>query len=74
MEATLKFNLPDEREDFEIAVKAGAMYAVLWDIKQLFRDELKYNGNLTEKERELTESYQSKFFDLLHDNGIFLDK
>jgi hypothetical protein len=74
MEATLKFNLPEEREDFEIAVKAGAMYAVLWDIKQLFRDELKYNGNLTEKERELTENHQSKFFDLLHDNGIFLDK
>jgi hypothetical protein len=38
------------------------------------RDELKYNHNLTKKEIELTERYQEKFFDLLHDNGIFLDK
>ena len=74
MEATLKFNLPEERDDFEIAVKAGDMHYVLWEFKQFMRDELKYNHSLTKKEIELTERYQEKFFDLLHDNGIFLDK
>jgi hypothetical protein len=73
MEATLKFNLPDDKGDFELAVKAGAMYCVLWDFKQFMRDEIKYNGNLTDKEYELAERFQEKFFEILQDNAISLD-
>jgi len=73
MEATLKFNLPDDKGDFELAVKASAMYCVLWDFKQFMRDEIKYNGNLTDKEYELAERFQEKFFEILQDNAISLD-
>ena len=73
MEATLKFNLPDEKVDFEIAVKAGAMHFVLWELKQFLRDELKYNHNLSKKEIEFAEKVQSFFFESLNTNGILLD-
>jgi hypothetical protein len=49
------------------------MYCVLWDFKQFMRDEIKYNGNLTDKEYELAERFQEKFFEILQDNAISLD-
>lgn len=74
MDGTLKFNLPDERDEFEIAVKAQALHSALWDYKHYLRDELKYNDKLTSKECLLLEKIQTKFYQILNDNGILLDK
>ena len=74
MEAMLKFNLPEEKDEFEIAVKAQSMHLALWEYKQFMRDELKYNEKLTAKECLLLKKTQTKFFEILNDNGILLDK
>lgn len=41
--ATLKFNLPEEREEWETTQKAGAMSSTLWDIdNELLRGNSKH--------------------------------
>lgn len=35
MKATLKFDLPDENEEFQRATRGIMYYCALWDIKQL---------------------------------------
>ena len=42
MKATLKFNLPEDREEFEQAVRASDIHAALWDFKQKLRGHIKY--------------------------------
>jgi hypothetical protein len=42
MEAILKFNLPEERPEFELAVDASKWYSVCWDMDQYLRSQTKY--------------------------------
>ena len=43
MKATLSFNLPEERDEFETAVNAGKYKAALWEISQrVFRPARKH--------------------------------
>lgn len=43
MKATLTFNLPEERDEFETAVNAGKYRAALWEIgQQVFRPARKH--------------------------------
>ncbi len=72
MEAILKFNLPEEKDNFEIAVKAQSMHSALWEFNQFIRADLKYNDKLTAKQRELAETYRDKFIEILNDNNINL--
>jgi hypothetical protein len=37
MKARLEFDLPDEREEFEICHRAREMYVNLWDLKEQIR-------------------------------------
>lgn len=40
---TLTFQLPEEREEFELATRAGALQNVLWELDQKFyRSNIKY--------------------------------
>ena len=34
MEAIIKFNLPEDEEDFQVAVNGKKMYSVLWEMDQ----------------------------------------
>lgn len=42
MEATLKYNLPDEEEDFKKAVRAMDYYLIIEEIKAYIRRKTKY--------------------------------
>ena len=42
MKAILEYDLPDEREEFEIAVKSRDYFCQLWDIDQHLRSLLKH--------------------------------
>jgi len=37
MKAILEFNLPEEKEEFEMYSKAGKYFSALWDISQYIR-------------------------------------
>ena len=43
MKATLEFNLPDDSEEHQVAVKAKELYLSLWDIDQWLRSKIKYS-------------------------------
>ena len=42
MEAILKFDLPEDKEEFETASKAMDWSILAWDIDQYIRNRLKY--------------------------------
>lgn len=42
MKATLVFELPNDRNEYEMANRAGSMYSALWDIQQKMRSLDKY--------------------------------
>ena len=42
MKAVLKFNLPDEQIEFNMAVQAPKMHYVLWEMDQWLRGQTKH--------------------------------
>ena len=42
MEAILKFDLPDDKTEFEVASKAMDWSILAWDLEQYIRNRLKY--------------------------------
>ena len=73
MKATLEFNLPEDQSDFDFAVQGGKMYSALWDISKELRTLWKYE-ELDEKEWDMVERIRNKFYDILDDHQIKLDK
>ena len=47
MKATLEFNLPEEREEFEGATDGWKWQSVVWDFDQMLREKIKH-GNQEE--------------------------
>ena len=43
MEAILKYDLPEDKEDFEVASKAMDWSILAWDIDQFIRNKIKYD-------------------------------
>ena len=77
MKAILEFDMaPNNENQFEeeqklkLCLSATDMSIALWDTSQLFRNELKYNENLSESEYKLLERLQSNFLETLDDNNI----
>lgn len=73
MKAILEFNLPDDQHEFDLAVESGRMYSALWDISQELRTLWKYE-ELSEEEWNMVERIRDKFYEILDDNKIKLDK
>jgi hypothetical protein len=44
MKATLEFNLPEEKDEFNYATKGINYYSALCEFDQWLRSEYKYNG------------------------------
>lgn len=71
MKAILEFELPDDQEEYKLAVNAPKMYSALWDIKQLIRSKLKYNpDSLTDAELKQWEIMQDEFYLILDEQNI----
>lgn len=73
MKATIEFNLPDDQHEFDLAIQGGKMYSALWDISQDLRKLWKYE-ELSEEEWKMVERIRDKFYEILGDNQITLDK
>jgi hypothetical protein len=55
MEAILKFNLPEEQVEFNLAVNGSSWSHVVWKVSEELRRRIKYDPNLTE---EQSDAYQ----------------
>jgi len=81
MKATYEFDMgePRERKQAILLLKAEDLAITLWDISQLFRNSLKYEGlmrdnkYLTEDEYAVVEKLQERFNEILKDNDINMD-
>ena len=73
MDATLKYNLPEDQFEFESAVKSMKMFFALTEIKDELRSIWKYE-ELKENQFEMVERIREKFFEILTENEINLDK
>ena len=74
MKAILTFDLPEDKYEWENAMRADAMFCALWDLSQELRTMWKYQEYKTEEEYVIVETIRDKFYEILGDNQINLDK
>lgn len=68
--ATLEFNLPEEREEYELTVKAGALCSFIFEFSQYLRSQYKYNDTLTEEQHELLEKIREEFYRIMSEYDV----
>ena len=73
MKAKLTFNLPEDQAEFDFAMQGSKMYSALWDISQELRKLWKYE-ELNDDEWKMVERIRDKFYEILDENQIKLDK
>ena len=73
MKLTLEFNMPEDQVEFDFAVHGSKMYSALWDISQELRTLWKYE-ELSDEEFKIVERIRNKFYEILDENQIKLDK
>jgi hypothetical protein len=70
MKATLTFNLPEDNEEFNRAVKAADYYVCLFEFHQYLRTQLIYAQQFSDIERDTFERILKEFNEILTENGI----
>jgi hypothetical protein len=73
MKVKLEYNLPDDQFEFDSAVKSMKMFFALTEIKDELRSIWKYE-ELKENQFEMVERIREKFFEILQENEINLDR
>jgi hypothetical protein len=71
MEATLKFNLPEETEEFNTAVNASNYKNALWEINQYLRNESKWSSD--ENKSEIAQEVRDELYRLMSENNVIID-
>jgi len=75
MEAILKFNLPEDYPEFEMATKGSDMHSALWEIDQWLRAQYKYmpdEGYSEDKYNAYWEA-REKLREIISEHNINLD-
>jgi predicted nuclease of restriction endonuclease-like (RecB) superfamily len=79
MKATLTFNLPEEQQDFDLAIKANALHSAIDRIKnEVFRPHRKHGYNDVElqelikdpKVLEAISILEEKLFEILNEEDV----
>ena len=72
MEAILKFDLPDDKTEFEAATKSMDWAILAWDIEQYIRNRLKYQSEKldTSSAKEELEILRNELRDLMEESGL----
>jgi hypothetical protein len=75
MKAILKFKLPEDNIEYELASKASSMYSVLWDMDQWLRTQYKYmpDEEYSKDKYETYEKCRAHLRELMLENSINLD-
>ena len=74
MKAILKFNLPEESHEFDMATQGSAMHSVLWDMDQWLRRQTKYApDDMSEDTYKAFELCREQLREFINDNNISLD-
>lgn len=70
MEAIIKYNLPDDQVDFNLAVNGHKWYLLAWDLDQYFRSRLKYEEGISEQAYDAVQEARDKLRELMGDYSL----
>lgn len=73
MEAILKFNLPEEQEEFEYAVNGSKWASLVWNLDQELRNKIKYSENITEEQENVYREVKSMLYELMSEKNLTLE-
>lgn len=72
MEAILKFQLPEEQEQFYLCTQAATWKEVCFEVDQYLRSKLKYE-ELSDEEHRICEQLRTNLQDIMSDNNLNFD-
>jgi hypothetical protein len=71
MKGILEFNLPDEALEWDMAVNAGKLYWMLWDMDQWLRSNTKYApDDMSDDTYKAFEQCREKLREMMVESGI----
>jgi hypothetical protein len=75
MKAILKFNLPEEKSEFNFATQGSDWWNVCWEMDQWLRTQYKYmpDEGFNEDKYNTYVEVKNKLSELIHENGVSLD-
>jgi hypothetical protein len=78
MEAILKFNLPDEQQEYDRFNKADDMANMLWEVllndKKKFIRQLEADKKTTEREFDLIDSIWNHLWERADENDVDIER
>ena len=72
MEAILKFNLPEDKEQLQVATKAENLFLTLWDLNNYLRDKIKYS-DISPAFTEIYEDVRTELFKIMENKDVSFD-
>jgi hypothetical protein len=69
MRAILEFDLPDDQNDFTMALNGSKWHSVAWDLDQFLRSKVKH-GDGEPKEMEMFGKVREQLFEIMEDHGV----
>ena len=70
MEAILKFNLPEEQVEFNLAVNGNKWSFVAWKVDQELRSKIKYSESITEEQRDIYQEVRNLINEYMIEQGL----
>ena len=70
MKAILEFNLPEEKQEYQLAANATDYAITLEEFDNYLRGKIKYDDTLTEEQCHVFEEVREKLWEFKNDNGI----
>ena len=74
MKAILEFNLPEDKQDFNLATKASDWWYVCWQMDQYLRKKIKYDETLSEEVRNTYEDVRGELWGMMGESNISFDE
>ena len=75
MKATLEFNLPEEKSEFNFATQGSDWFFVVWKMDQWLRGSIKHAPDfMSDDEYKTYELCREKLRALINDSGLNLDQ
>jgi hypothetical protein len=73
MEAILKFNLPDDQDDFDTAVNGAKWWLAMYELNQYLRSKIKYSEEgMSDDTYKALEETRDQLYKILQENSLKL--
>ena len=74
MKAVLEFDLPEDKQEFTLAINGLNFWHVLWDLDQSLRAKTKYApDNLPQDKYDAYQEVRDELYELMSNHNVNLD-